>query len=132
MPFKLSPAPPCAILCYMGIKNPSHKKRATAAADGSYTYTVENGKATMTGYTGPGGAVAVPATLGGCPVTTIGECALWECTSLANVHFAGNAPAPGLEMLSATPATVYYLPGTTGWGATYAGRPTAVWQQQAP
>jgi hypothetical protein len=24
-------------------------------------------------------------------------------------------------------ATVYYLPGTTGWGPTYAGRPTALW-----
>ena len=108
MPFKLSPAPPCAILCYMGIKNPSHKKRATAAADGSYTYTVENGKATMTGYTGPGGAVAVPATLGGCPVTTIGECALWECTShliginlvlktecRAPVNFLRNEPRSG-------------------------------------
>ena len=25
-------------------------------------------------------------------------------------------------------ATVYYLPGTTGWGATFGGRPTALWQ----
>jgi hypothetical protein len=24
-------------------------------------------------------------------------------------------------------ATVYYLPGTTGWGATFGGRPTALW-----
>jgi hypothetical protein len=24
-------------------------------------------------------------------------------------------------------ATVYYLPGTTGWGTTYGGRPTALW-----
>jgi len=26
-----------------------------------------------------------------------------------------------------TTATVYYLPGTSGWGPTYAGRPTALW-----
>jgi hypothetical protein len=26
-------------------------------------------------------------------------------------------------------ATVYYLPGTTGWGASYGGRPTALWPQ---
>jgi hypothetical protein len=25
------------------------------------------------------------------------------------------------------PATVYYLPGTTGWGATFGERPTALW-----
>ena len=23
--------------------------------------------------------------------------------------------------------TVYYLPGTTGWDSTFAGRPTALW-----
>jgi len=27
----------------------------------------------------------------------------------------------------ANQASVYYLPGTTGWGATFAGRPTALW-----
>ena len=27
-------------------------------------------------------------------------------------------------------ATVYYLPGTTGWGTTYGGRPTALWRPQ--
>ena len=27
----------------------------------------------------------------------------------------------------ATPATVYYLPGTTGWGAMFDGLPTAPW-----
>ena len=26
-------------------------------------------------------------------------------------------------------ATVYYLPGTTGWGTTFGGRPTALWIQ---
>ena len=28
-----------------------------------------------------------------------------------------------------TNATVYYLPGTTGWGTTFGGRPTALWIQ---
>ena len=27
-----------------------------------------------------------------------------------------------------TNATVYYLAGTTGWGATFGDRPTALWQ----
>jgi len=26
--------------------------------------------------------------------------------------------------------TVYYLPGTTGWGPTFCGRPTALWNPQ--
>jgi hypothetical protein len=26
---------------------------------------------------------------------------------------------------------VYYLPGTTGWGATFGGLPTALWRPQA-
>ena len=27
-------------------------------------------------------------------------------------------------------ATVYYLPGTTGWGSTFGGRPTVLWNPQ--
>ena len=26
--------------------------------------------------------------------------------------------------------TVYYLPGTTGWGTTFGGRPTVLWNPQ--
>jgi hypothetical protein len=29
-------------------------------------------------------------------------------------------------------AKVYYLPGTTGWGVTFAGRPTALWTLPYP
>jgi len=29
-------------------------------------------------------------------------------------------------------ATIYYLPGTTGWGSTCAGLPTAVWTLPYP
>jgi hypothetical protein len=28
--------------------------------------------------------------------------------------------------------TVYYLPGTTGWGTTFGGRPTALWVRPNP
>ena len=28
-------------------------------------------------------------------------------------------------------ATVYYLPGTTGWGKEFGGQPTAPWTTQA-
>ena len=37
-----------------------------------------------------------------------------------------------MEPLSSmTPATVYYLPGTTGWGSTFGGVPAVLWNPQA-
>jgi hypothetical protein len=43
----------------------------------------------------------------------------------------GNAPSLGgaSVFLSDNNLTVYHLPGTTGWGLTYGGRPTALWIQ---
>ena len=38
-----------------------------------YTYTVTNATITITGYTGPGGAVVIPSTINGWPVTCIGN-----------------------------------------------------------
>ena len=47
--------------------------------------------------------------------------------------FGGNAPrSTGSSVLNGTDkATVYYRPGTTGWGKEFGGRPTAVWDPQA-
>ena len=36
---------------------------------------------------------------------------------------------PGYE--PPTPTTVYFLPGTTGWGTTFGGQPTMLWNPQA-
>lgn len=44
-----------------------------ATSDSDFTYTVSNGVATITGYTGNGGVVLIPETLGGFPVTAIGD-----------------------------------------------------------
>jgi hypothetical protein len=45
------------------------------------------------------------------------------------VYFKGNAPSLGSSVfLNDNNATIYYLPGTTGWGATFGGRPTALWK----
>jgi hypothetical protein len=65
-------------------------------------------------------------------VTNIGTRAFASCTSLKGVYFKGNAPTAGTTVFaSATNAPVYYLPATTGWGATFGGRPTALWLPQA-
>ena len=42
-----------------------------------FTYTNTNGTITITGYTGPGGAVAIPSSISGVPVTSIGGFAFW-------------------------------------------------------
>jgi hypothetical protein len=62
-------------------------------------------------------------------VTNIGSYAFENCSSLTSVHFTGNAPSPTTDptVFFGDAATVYYLPGTTGWGARFDIRPTAPW-----
>ena len=67
-------------------------------------------------------------------VTSIGDSAFSWCTSLTSVYFQGNAPSFGVFLFCAfdlgdkvcDPATIYYLPGTTGWSTNFA----EVWQPQ--
>jgi hypothetical protein len=60
--------------------------QAQAATDGDYTYTVTGGGAQITKYTGAGGAVTIPDTLGGVPVASIGDDAFvdWTGTGLTS------------------------------------------------
>jgi hypothetical protein len=56
---------------------------------------------------------------------------------LTNVYFQGNAPSLGLMvfgggLVGLDNATAYYLPGTTGWGSTFGGIPTALWSLPYP
>jgi len=67
--------------------------------------------------------VAVPPS-----VTNIGVCAFGTCLSLTSMVFRGNAPGLGARPFDgANNLTIYYLPGTKGWGKEFGGRPTAVW-----
>jgi hypothetical protein len=61
----------------------------------------------------------------------VGSFAFNACTSLTSVYFLGNAPSANYPLfVNADNPVVYYLPGTTDWGATFGGVPTALWNPQ--
>ena len=60
-------------------------------------------------------------------VTAISNMVFYLCTHLYGLYFEGNAPTVGVNTFAPDRPTVYYLSGTTGWGSTFAGAPTALW-----
>ena len=54
-------------------------------AQAQFDCTTINGAITITGYAGPGGAVTIPGTIEGQPVTGIGELAFVRCASVTSV-----------------------------------------------
>jgi len=148
------------------------------AVQAQFTYTINtNGTITITKYTGSGGAVTIPDTINGLPVTSIGNAAFKQCNNLVSitipngvtsiggdafsfctkltsatignsvtnigneaflrcnltgVYFKGNAPwiYSSFVFGGDTNATIYYLPGTMGWGPTFGSRPTVLWLPQ--
>jgi hypothetical protein len=171
--------------------------RSQALQDYGYVTNADGITITITGYSGPGGAVSIPTNINGLPVTSIGDNAFQfnssltsvtipagvtsigndafqfnssltnatipgsvtnmgddafvECTSLTgitipsgvisigdyafalnpnltNVYFAGNAPSADSSVFADDNATVYYLPGTTGWSNTFGGIPAVDFQ----
>lgn len=59
-------------------------------------------------------------------VTSVGVEAFANCTGLERIVFLGNAPSYGVTLFRNSSPTVYYVAGTTGWGAYYDGLNTAV------
>jgi hypothetical protein len=75
-------------------------------------------------------SVIVPA-----GVTNVGAQAFLYTYGLKGVYYRGNAPTSGYYALlfyGNTNVTIYYLPGTSGWGSTFGDRPTAFWFLPSP
>jgi hypothetical protein len=72
------------------------------------------------------------------PINNLGY-AFASCTNLVGIYFEGNAPffdsspefASPSTFLDDNNATVYYLPGTSGWGSTVEGLPAVLWNPLA-
>ena len=74
---------------------------ATAAAQfGDFTYTMANGAVTITGYTGAGGDVEIPAQIEGLPVTAIGNSAFSGKASLMSVSIPASVTSIGSTAFS--------------------------------
>ena len=56
------------------------------SVQGDFEYTVSDGAAAITKYTGAGGSVVIPGTLDGVPVTSVGQKAFQNCTGLEAVE----------------------------------------------
>ena len=68
----------------------------TSAAQAQYNFTTNAGSITITGYTGAGGDVTIPATITGLPVTGIGTSA-FSGASLTGVTIPAGVTAIGME-----------------------------------
>lgn len=119
----------------------------------SFAYTTNNGTITITGCYASGGAMTIPTTINGLPVTriadsafaynnvtgikipssvtNIGNLVFYNCTNLTGIYFNGNAPAFGYNVFDGdNNATVYYLPGATGWNLWVSPPAAILWNPQ--
>ena len=74
-----------------------------------FNYTINNRTITITGYIGPGGAEAIPATIAGLPVTSIGS-GRHNCTSLTSVTIPNGVTSIGERFLCCSSLTSVTIP----------------------
>ena len=118
-----------------------------AAGLDDLTWTTSDGEVTITDCdTSASGDLAIPDTIDGNPVTSIGsyafascrsltdikipdsvtsigERAFSQCANLTAVTFLGDAPQAGREVFGVATPTIYRKPDAKGWGETWGGRP---------
>jgi hypothetical protein len=74
-----------------------------AAVRAQFNYTTNNGTITITQYTGTGGAVTIPNTITGLPVTTIAQDAFFQDNTLTSVTL-------GTNVTTLAPAAIFQCP----------------------
>lgn len=129
-------------------------KASNHEQEGPYTYSAEDGTATVVGFDETyQGTLVLPGSLGGLPlvgidagafancsgltsvfipgnIAGVGEGAFTGCSSLERIYFLGDAPAGAPASLGASQAAVYYLPGSEGWDDTFGGCPAVLWNPE--
>jgi hypothetical protein len=68
---------------------------APLVAKAQFIYTTNAGSLTITGYTGSGGAVTIPTNINGLTVTSIGNAAFTNATSLTSITIPGTVGSIG-------------------------------------
>jgi hypothetical protein len=76
------------------------------AARAQFIYTTNNGAMTIVQYTGSGGDVVIPNTVGALPVTTIGSSAFYQIAALTSVTF-------GTNVTTIAPNAIFQCPSIT-------------------
>ncbi len=66
--------------------------------------------------------VVIPAS-----VTNLGKGVFQQCTYLTDAYFQGDPPKDGGQIFLGTFTRVNYLPGSSGWQATYSQQSTYLW-----
>jgi hypothetical protein len=112
-------------------KSQSNLIRCPGGKSGSYTIPGSTLKIEAWAFNGCLGLtkVTIPSS-----VSCLGVAAFEGCRNLIWADFEGNAPFADIGIFSIDSQfegcgtlTLLYRPGTTGWGPTYARRPTAEW-----
>src|ERR1035441_4459318 len=106
-----------------------------AVVQAQFEYQTNNGTITITGYTGPGGAVTIPDTTNGLPVTSIGDNAFaqsrrltsvvipdsvtrigyrgfYDCTNLTSMTIGNNVNSIGNEAFEGSGLTSVMIPNS--------------------
>jgi hypothetical protein len=76
------------------------------AAPAQFIYATNNGAITIVQYTGSGGDVVIPNTVGTLPVTTVGTTAFYQLSALTGVTF-------GTNVITIAPNAISECPGLT-------------------
>ena len=113
-----------------GLTSVTIPSSVTSIADGAFancsgltSVTISSG-VTSIGSSAFGGCTGLTSVTIPNSVTSIGGNAFQYCYGLTSVYFQGNAPTASSTAFADTYPTIYYYAGKTGWGSTYAGRPT--------